>query len=118
MVIRIRALLASAAIVAALGPLAAVQAQEVPDATAAALAHWRASALARVDPSLHDVVAAMYMDQPVDPAVSNAAAAAKAVAEQAALLDLSKAEQVAIESYFSQVASDSMPTLAFRDLTD
>lgn len=118
MVIRIRALLASAAIVAALGPLAAVQAQEVPDATAAALAHWRASTLARVDPSLHDVVAAMYMDQPVDPAVSNAAAAAKAVAEQAALIDLSKAEQVAIESYFSQVAADSMPTLAFRDLTD
>lgn len=118
MVLPVRALLVSAAIVAAFGPLAAVHAQEIPDATAAALMHWRTAALSRVDPSMHDAVAAMYADQPVDLAIINPAAAAKQVAEQAALIDLSKAEQVQIESYFAQVMAESTPALGFRDTTD
>lgn len=117
MVLRVRALLVSAAIVAALGPLAAVQAQQAPDdETAAAIAHWRTATLARVDPTMHDFVAAMYADEAVDPSVMNAAAAAKQVAEQAALIDLSRSEQVVIQNYYSQVASDL--TLNFRDTND
>ena len=67
------------------------------------------------DPALHDAVAAMYTDQDVDPAVMNAAAAAKQVAEQAAQIDLSKDEQVLIQNYFAQVAAD-IPS--FPDTSD
>ena len=57
----------------------------------------------------------MYIDQDVDPAVMNAAAVVKQVAEQAAQIYLSKDEQVLIQNYFAQVAAD-IPS--FPDTSD
>lgn len=107
MILRIRALLASVALVAAFGPLAAVHAQSVtaPDsATAAAIALWHDRALAHVAPALHDSLAAMYADQPIsDLAAANATAGAKALAEQAAMVELDPTSQQLIKNYYSQV---------------
>jgi hypothetical protein len=107
--LRIRALLVSAALVAALGVVAVVLAQEeetpvVPDdATVAALVHWRTQALTLVTPSLQPAVAAMYADEAVDPSTANTASAAKTQAEQAAWAMLDKTSAHLIENYFSQV---------------
>jgi hypothetical protein len=106
MVFRVRALLASAALVAALGPLAA-QAQSVttPDsATATAIAQWHADALQHVAPAYHDPLAAMYADQPIsDPTTATGTAAAKIQAEQLGMADLDASSQALIEHYYAQV---------------
>ena len=125
MVFRFRALLVSAAMFAAIAQSAAANAQEapapyVPDAaTVAALAEWRAGALAHVTPaSLHDAVAAMYADQPVSNLNAlNEAAAAKAQAEQAALADMDRSAQLLIEHYFSQVQAQNS-ALAYDSSSD
>jgi hypothetical protein len=105
---RIRVILVFATLLAALGPFSAIHAQSVPvadTATLAAIAEWRADALRRVDPAYHDVVAAMYTDQPVsvEAGTLNAAMQAKAQAEQAAIADLDKSSRALIETYYAAV---------------
>jgi hypothetical protein len=118
MVLRIHALFASAALVAALGVVAVVHAQEetpvgidaatsvpvgIDAATSAAIAQWRVQSLSLVNPALQDTVAAMYADRPVDPSMVNAASIARAQAEQAAWASLDKASMALIKNfYYSQ----------------
>jgi hypothetical protein len=91
----------------------------MPDAaTAAALMQWRADALTRVNPAFHDAVAAMYADQPIQaPGTANAAAMAKAQAEQAALTDLDRSSQQLIERFFA-VQAQSLANTAYTDNSD
>lgn len=121
MVLRVRALLASAAIVAAFGPLAAVHAQTLPldTATANAITAWHVAALNRVNPSYRDALTAMYSDQAVDPATVSAAATAKVTAEQAAVADLDRNSQALIENYYGQVATATFASVpVFSEAND
>jgi hypothetical protein len=113
MVVRIRALFVSAALVAALGVVAVVQAQEVsplgPDeATAAAISQWRTQSLVSVSPGLQDAVAAMYAGRVVDPSIVNEAAMAKMQAEAQAWQALDKSTARLIKDYFSQSVAESL----------
>jgi hypothetical protein len=119
---RVRTLLVSAAFVAAFGPLAAVHAQTMPipdqttapvldQATANAIAAWRAAALNHVDPSLRDTLAAVYADKPVDSSQLNGVMMAKAQAEQAAIGDLDGRSVALISNYYSAVSTAQYASL-------
>ena len=104
--LRVRVLLVSAALVAAFGPLAAVQAAPTPqpdDATVAAIAKWRTATLAVVSPAFRDIVAATYNNQPLvaDSSQINDAMILKAQAEQVAWSTLDSASLALIEDYYS-----------------
>jgi|SRR5579859_1756071 len=112
MILRMRALFASAGLVAALGVMTVVHADEIqvpsPDAaTITAITNWRADAVTRVTPSLQGAVAAMYADQPVDASLINAAAIARVPAEQAAWANLDAASASLISSYFDAVSTST-----------
>lgn len=101
---RFRVIVATGAVLAALGPLAAY-AQVVPapdEATANAIATWRMATVASVDPAFHDVVAASYGQQS-DMDLSNEAVIKRAAAEQAAFATLDPASVALIEAYYASV---------------
>jgi hypothetical protein len=123
MVSRLRTVLLAAAMVAAFGPLAAVQAAPMPqpdDATSAAIVKWRTTAVTLVSPVYQDIVTATYADRPVaDTASFNDAMIARAQAEQTAFTQLDSASVTLIENYYAAVqtavAAAAAPT---PDLSD
>lgn len=101
---RLRMLLASGALIAAFGPLAA-HATPTPAAdpsTSDAINNWRAHALALVPAVYQDVVAGSYTDEVVtnDPKWFNKAMVARAAAESSAFAQLDTQSIALIEAYF------------------
>lgn len=107
--LRFRAIIASAALAATLGPLAA-HAQEPSKLnadTAAAIAAWRKASVALVDAPFREIVADSYTGQA---STSNAdwfskAMSRRAVAEQTAFASLDPATASLITAYYEQADS-------------
>jgi hypothetical protein len=110
MAIRLKMMVVSAVLVAALGGPGWVNAQESsPDAaTTAAIAKWRATALTLVPAAFLDVVAASYDGQVTssDSGWVSQAMIVRQNAEQAAFAMLDKESVSLIESYYDSTATE------------
>jgi len=110
MAIRLKTMAVSAVLVAALAVPGGVKAQASgPDpATAAAIAKWRAMALALVPAAFQDVVAASYEGQvtTTDSGWVSQAIIVRQNAEQAAFATLDKESVNLIQSYYDADAGD------------
>ena len=111
MVIRLRTIVVSAVLVAALGVQGGVAAAQVssPDpATAAAIAKWRSMALSMVPAVFQDVVAASYEGQATstDPGWVSQAIIVRQNAEQAAFAMLDRDSVSLIQSYYDSAIAD------------
>ena len=110
MAIRLKTMVVSAALLAAIGVPGGVSAQESsPDpATAAAIAKWRATAITLVPAAFQDVVAASYEGQvtSTDPGWVSQAIIVRQNAEQAAFTMLDKDSVALIQSYYDSVIAD------------
>ena len=110
MAIRLKTMVVSAVLLAAIGVPGGVNAQEAsPDsATAAAIAKWRSTALTLVPAAFQDVVAASYEGQvtSTDPGWVSQAIIVRQNAEQAAFAMLDKESVSLIESYYDSTATE------------
>ena len=111
MVIRLRTIVVSAVLVAALGVQGGVAAAQVssPDpATAAAITKWRSMALSMVPAVFQDVVAASYEGQvtSTDAGWVSQAMIVRQNAEQAAFATLDRESVNLIESYYEAAMGD------------
>jgi hypothetical protein len=110
MAIRLKIMVVSAVLVAALGGPGGVSAQvSSPDAaTAAAIAKWRSTTLTLVPAAFQDVVAASYDGQvtSTDSGWVSQAMIVRQNAEQAAFAMLDKESVSLIESYYDSTATE------------
>ena len=110
MAIRLKTMVVSAVLLAAIGVPGGVYAQvSSPDpATAAAIAKWRSTALTLVPAAFQDVVAASYEGQATstDPGWVSQAIIVRQNAEQAAFAMLDKESVSLIESYYDSTATE------------